>query len=245
MNPNVYQRLAQRTECDQVHSRQRITGGFRNVRLLQAALGLSSESGEFCDAVHRAMYYGQELDETNLKEELGNLLWFVAEACNALGIEMSDVMEANIAKLQSRFPKKFDAVRAEEENRDRQRDAQIVKGKKGDDGPDYYADGEGEDFYDIEETSEQEEYEDTLSKLESELDSIGEEIQDEPRDRQRSGPVKGMTKDLSGNRYMCEHCSTPISDEVVKRYNSRVGYTYSCPECQTLFGESLNDAEAI
>ena len=91
MNPNDYQKLAKRTECDEELASQRKVVEdtthlpyFRATRLTHAAFGLSSEIGEFNDALKKWLYYGQELDETNLAEELGDLLWYVALACNAL-----------------------------------------------------------------------------------------------------------------------------------------------------------------
>jgi hypothetical protein len=72
------------------------------------------------------LFYHQRLDEDNLKEEIGDLLWYVALICNTLGIQMSDCMESNIRKLQKRFPEKFDQELAKEENRDRESEMEAV-----------------------------------------------------------------------------------------------------------------------
>ncbi len=103
MNPQVYQKLASRTESLRVPD---MSNGLAS-RLLHGCLGMSSEAGEFADVVKRWAYYGQELDTTTAKEKLGDLLWYVALACNALDLELSDVMEANIAKMRNRFPRHF------------------------------------------------------------------------------------------------------------------------------------------
>lgn len=120
MDANVYQRLAERTECDQEASGWRIQeGGLPVVRLLHAAIGLTSDAGEFAAGVERYVYYGHNLDTVNLLEELGDCLWYIAQACNALEVSLSSVMDANIAKLRRRYPGQFDDQQAEEEHRDR------------------------------------------------------------------------------------------------------------------------------
>jgi len=133
MDPNEYQKLAARTECDQDYSRDRIAynkGSYTNLptRLLHSVLGMTGEVGELASNLEKWLYYGQEKDNTNLKEELGDLLWYVAEMCNAAGFELADVMEANIRKLQTRYPKKFDTKLAKEENRNREAEAKDLAG---------------------------------------------------------------------------------------------------------------------
>lgn len=75
--------------------------------LIHASLGVSGEAGEFCDAIKRASIYGKELDRENAIEELGDILWYVALGCNALGVSMADVAAQNIAKLRQRYPEKY------------------------------------------------------------------------------------------------------------------------------------------
>ena len=76
--------------------------------LMHAALGLSGEAGEFADAIKKHLVYGRELDRENAIEELGDVLWFVALGCNALGVSMADVAQGNIDKLRKRYPEKYD-----------------------------------------------------------------------------------------------------------------------------------------
>ena len=75
--------------------------------LMHSALGLSSEAGEFTDAVKKTLVYGKALDKENLLEELGDLCWFIALACEVLNVEMTDIMEQNIEKLKKRYPEKY------------------------------------------------------------------------------------------------------------------------------------------
>lgn len=133
MTPNKYQQLASRTICPQDKPLPRLSAlsksleGYEGVKLLHAVIGLTGEVGELAGAVEKYAYYGQPLDETNIKEELGDILWYVAEACEALDIGMADVMEANIRKLRLRFPDKYTNEDAKEENRDRQAEAKAIE----------------------------------------------------------------------------------------------------------------------
>jgi NTP pyrophosphatase (non-canonical NTP hydrolase) len=75
--------------------------------LLHAALGLTGEAGEFADCIKKHWAYEQPLDTQNAIEELGDLLWYVALACDALNIGMDDVASMNIEKLRKRYPLKY------------------------------------------------------------------------------------------------------------------------------------------
>ena len=73
--------------------------------LLHAALGLTSEVGELADPIKKAMFYGKPLDVENIKEEAGDLLWYLAgPLCRALGCTLEELAAANIAKLKARYP---------------------------------------------------------------------------------------------------------------------------------------------
>lgn len=121
MNPNEYQKLALRTECDQLKSSERLTVGssfnpmdrprqfmsLSRVRLNHAVTGMTGELGELATALEGWVYYGKDLNINNVKEELGDLCWYIAEACNALNLSFSDVLKANIEKLKVRYPEKY------------------------------------------------------------------------------------------------------------------------------------------
>jgi len=79
-------------------------------RLLHAGLGLATESGEFLDALKKTFFYGRELDTVNLIEEIGDLLWYVALACDALDISLEEVQHRVIEKLRVRYPGQFEDV---------------------------------------------------------------------------------------------------------------------------------------
>lgn len=78
------------------------------LRLLHASLGLSTEVGELVDVVKKAVFYGKPVDKVNLKEECGDLLWYVALVMAYLGeTDFTDTMRINIDKLRIRYPHLF------------------------------------------------------------------------------------------------------------------------------------------
>lgn len=75
--------------------------------LLTAALGLSAETGEFCEIPKKIFFQGKPLTEENLfhmKRELGDILWYWINACRALNLNPNDVIAENVRKLESRYP---------------------------------------------------------------------------------------------------------------------------------------------
>lgn len=111
MNPSEYIENATVTENRDFDSiRSHLTD--RNIRLLHAAIGVTTEAGELLDSLKKAMFYGRELDVVNFKEELGDILWYIAIAYDELGGSFEEGMEVNIAKLTARYGEKFSAARA-------------------------------------------------------------------------------------------------------------------------------------
>jgi len=132
MTPSEYQALASRTECDQLAASKRHyqydrAQNLLATRLNHSAIGLAGEVGELCGAVERWLQYGKELDRTNIIEEAGDALWYLALACNALGVSLEEVMEKNIAKLKLRYPEKYTDFNAAEENRNRTAEREVLE----------------------------------------------------------------------------------------------------------------------
>src|SRR3989337_1946970 len=71
-------------------------------RIVIAALGLGEESGELAKLVKDSVISGKKIDLQYAGEWLGDILWYVAEACSALDISFQDVAETNIQKLKKR-----------------------------------------------------------------------------------------------------------------------------------------------
>ena len=76
-------------------------------RLLTAALGLTAEAGEFTEVVKKIILQGKPYNEDNIyhmKRELGDICWYLAQACMALNTTFDEVIEMNVDKLQARYP---------------------------------------------------------------------------------------------------------------------------------------------
>ena len=76
-------------------------------RLLTAALGLTAESGEFTEVVKKIILQGKPYNEDNvfhMKRELGDICWYIAQACMALDTTFDEVIEMNVDKLKARYP---------------------------------------------------------------------------------------------------------------------------------------------
>ena len=80
--------------------------------LLNGAMGLCGESGEFIDLLKKATFQGHELDKEHLAKELGDILWYLAVAAEGIGYKLSDVAEMNKAKLRKRYPDGFDSEKS-------------------------------------------------------------------------------------------------------------------------------------
>jgi hypothetical protein len=85
--------------------------------LLTAGIGLASEGGEFNEIVKKIFFQGKPLNEENIyhmKRELGDIVWYWTNACNALGLDPNEVLAENVGKLEARYPGgKFDAYYSE------------------------------------------------------------------------------------------------------------------------------------
>ena len=85
-------------------------------RLLTAALGLGSETGEFVEIVKKMILQGKPASEENIfhmKRELGDIMWYWATACMALKLDPYEVIKENQDKLEARYGEKFEVDRSE------------------------------------------------------------------------------------------------------------------------------------
>jgi NTP pyrophosphatase (non-canonical NTP hydrolase) len=71
------------------------------------AVGIAGEAGEVVDNIKKAIFHQHGLDRQKLKEELGDLLWYMAGLCTQLGLSLDEVMVSNIEKLRKRYPGGF------------------------------------------------------------------------------------------------------------------------------------------
>lgn len=137
MTPDEYQQAALRTEftpeCININTAKAMTStaGAGNrfdstvdeiaeavekdhqlAKLLHAALGMCTETGEAQDMIKKHLIYGKPLDLANFVEECGDALWYIALGLHAAGVTMEDCMQRNISKLMLRYPDKFTAENA-------------------------------------------------------------------------------------------------------------------------------------
>ena len=84
-------------------------------RLLTAALGLNGEASEFSELIKKCIFQGKEYDDTTknkLKDELSDVMWYIAQGCIALDISIEELIDINMAKLKDRYPTGFDKGRS-------------------------------------------------------------------------------------------------------------------------------------
>ena len=103
MDVDKYQELAMRTLNPKIEKKELI---------LNASMGLCGESGEVIDLVKKHLFQGHDLDDEKLIKELGDVAWYLAEAATALNVNLSEILEKNIEKLENRFPDGFNSNRS-------------------------------------------------------------------------------------------------------------------------------------
>lgn len=119
--------ILDRLYTDDNHSQIKSTS---RMQLINGVIGLQDEAGEISGAVKKHIEYGQLLDKTNLKEEVGDAFWRLAQICDAVGLTFEECMEANLSKLQGkkgRYEKGYSEEAAKEENRDRAAERKILE----------------------------------------------------------------------------------------------------------------------
>lgn len=100
MNANEYQRKAMRTATHKCYD------------LANAALGLTGEAGEVADIIKKHLYQGHDLYPSEVIEELGDVIWYVALMADYFNVTLGFVMQQNITKLKARYPEGFDPVKS-------------------------------------------------------------------------------------------------------------------------------------
>ena len=125
MNATNFITATSRTDGDDEHYKGVAERAANNARGIHYALGLVTESGEIADASKKHVAYGSGLDVTNIKEEIGDLLFYVARYMELYGWTFEEVMQLNTDKLKARYPEKFTQDLAE--NRDLEKERGILE----------------------------------------------------------------------------------------------------------------------
>lgn len=113
MTNEEYIDLSGKTDCNYENILGRIFQMEEpDAMVLHGALGLATEAGEVLDALKKTLFYGKPFDLVNMKEELGDILWYFARLCKAFDFSFEDIQETNIAKLKARYGEKFSEEKA-------------------------------------------------------------------------------------------------------------------------------------
>ena len=75
-------------------------------------LGISGETGEIADIMKKYLYQGHQLDRDSVKEELGDVMFYIANLCNVLQMDLKEIIEGNYYKLLERYPNGFEVERS-------------------------------------------------------------------------------------------------------------------------------------
>jgi NTP pyrophosphatase (non-canonical NTP hydrolase) len=95
---------------DHLHQRLIELSNTTNVNislLMNSAIGLAAETGEFAEIPKKCFFQGKPLDDAavyHMKRELGDIIWYWTNACRSLGLDPNDVIAENVNKLESRYP---------------------------------------------------------------------------------------------------------------------------------------------
>jgi NTP pyrophosphatase (non-canonical NTP hydrolase) len=76
-------------------------------RLLTAGVGMNAEAGEFLEIIKKMLFQGKPWNQDNKEHliiELGDVMWYITQACIALGVSLDEVISGNVDKLMKRYP---------------------------------------------------------------------------------------------------------------------------------------------
>lgn len=77
------------------------------MQLLNCCLGISGESGEINDIIKKSVFQGHQMDVEHVKEEIGDVMFYIVNLATVMGLDMGDILESNYLKLKQRFPNGF------------------------------------------------------------------------------------------------------------------------------------------
>lgn len=98
MNLNDYQLSALKTNAEL---------GSHVLNVLHMLLGMMTEIGELVDTYKKNLAYAKPIDMVNVEEEIGDIMWYIANFCTIEGLDLAKILDQNIAKLQTRYPDSF------------------------------------------------------------------------------------------------------------------------------------------
>lgn len=84
--------------------------------VIHAIIGAATETGELLEALQKVVINGEAFDEVNMREEVGDVFWYLAALAHTCNFTFEDAQRVNIAKLRARYPNKFTAFDANNRN---------------------------------------------------------------------------------------------------------------------------------
>ena len=107
MNLKTYEKESSRTMSAKMHS------SAAKVDTAHGIIGIAGEAGELLDAMKKAMFYGAVLDLDNVREEVGDIMWYIMAIVRSEGWDLETIMQENIDKLRVRYPNQWNKEHAE------------------------------------------------------------------------------------------------------------------------------------
>lgn len=114
MDSRNYQEWAITKDRTYTDLAERLAADHGQMRLMHAVMGLAGEVGEVTDAVKKSVLYNKTLDVENVKEEAGDILWYMSLLLDQIGSSFEEIMQMNHDKLELRFPGGFTEKLAQE-----------------------------------------------------------------------------------------------------------------------------------
>lgn len=96
-------------------------GNLQLNRLLTAAIGISAEGGEFAEIVKKIAFQGKPYNDANREHmivELGDVMWYISQACISLGVSFEEIVQRNFDKLSARYPEGTFSIERSENRRE-------------------------------------------------------------------------------------------------------------------------------
>lgn len=97
----------------QEKSKRTLNNDLSHEQLLSNMIfGIVGETGEVVDLLKKHLYQGHELDWFNIREEIGDVMFYIVNLCSLLGTNLDQVLQENYDKLLKRYPEGFEVERS-------------------------------------------------------------------------------------------------------------------------------------
>lgn len=103
MNLREYQEKSKRTLNNELTNEQLLSN---------MVFGITGEMGEVTDILKKYLYQGHYLKKNHVKEEIGDVMFYIVNLCNLLNLDLEEIIESNYYKLMDRYPEGFSVERS-------------------------------------------------------------------------------------------------------------------------------------